>query len=50
MEDEGIIRAYRAKIDPARVGLPITAFIRMSIVGNVLAKLTGVRPRHARDR
>ena len=25
---------------PASVGLPITAFIRMSIVGNVLAKLT----------
>ena len=40
MEDEGIIRAYRAEINPARVGLPITAFIRMSIVGNVLAKLT----------
>jgi Lrp/AsnC family leucine-responsive transcriptional regulator len=40
MEDEGIIRAYRAEIDPARVGLPITAFIRMSIVGNVLVKLT----------
>ena len=45
MEDEGIIRAYRAEIDPSSVGLPITAFIRMSIVGNVLAKLTerGVR-------
>ena len=40
MEDEGIIRAYRAEIDPARVDLPILAFIRMSIVGNVLAKLT----------
>jgi Lrp/AsnC family leucine-responsive transcriptional regulator len=40
MEDEGIIRAYRAEIDPARVGLPIMAFIRMSVVGNVLAKLT----------
>lgn len=40
MEDEGIIRAYRAEIDPMRVGLPITAFIRMSIVGNVLVKLT----------
>ncbi|HEV2487801.1 MAG TPA: Lrp/AsnC family transcriptional regulator [Terracidiphilus sp.] len=40
MEDEGIIRAYRAEIDPSSVGLPITAFIRMSIVGNVLAKLT----------
>ena len=40
MEDEGIIRAYRAEIDPSSVGLPITAFIRMSIVGNVLEKLT----------
>jgi Lrp/AsnC family leucine-responsive transcriptional regulator len=40
MEDEGIIRAYRAEIDPAKIGLSITAFIRMSIVGNVLARLT----------
>ncbi len=40
MEDAGIIRAYRADISPAQVGLPITAFIRMSIVGDVLAKLT----------
>lgn len=40
MEDEGIIRGYRAEIHPSSVGLPITAFIRMSIVGNVLAKLT----------
>ncbi len=40
LEDEGIIRAYRADISPLSVGLPITAFIRMSVVGNVLAKLT----------
>ena len=40
MEEEGIIRAYRAEIDLANVGLPITAFIRMSVVGNGLAKLT----------
>ncbi len=40
MEDAGIIRAYRADISPSRVGLPITAFVRMSIVGDVLAKLT----------
>jgi len=33
LEDAGIIAGYRAEIDPARVGLPITAFIRMSIVG-----------------
>jgi len=29
MEDEGIIRAYRAEISPSHVGLPITAFIRI---------------------
>ncbi|MGC9157646.1 MAG: Lrp/AsnC family transcriptional regulator [Terracidiphilus sp.] len=40
MEDEGIIRAYRADISPLHIGLPITAFIRMSVVGDVLAKLT----------
>lgn len=40
MEDQGIIRGYRAELDPARVGLPVTAFIRMSITGDVLAKLT----------
>ena len=40
MEDEGIIRAYRADISPLSVGLPITAFIRISVVGNVLLKLT----------
>jgi len=40
MEDEGIILAYRAEISPLQVGLPITAFIRMSIVGDVLPRLT----------
>ena len=40
MEDEGIILAYRAEISPSHVGLPITAFIRMSIVGDVLPRLT----------
>lgn len=40
MEEEGIIRGYRAEISPRHVGLPITAFIRMSIAGDVLAGLT----------
>jgi len=40
MEAEGIIRAYRAEISPMSVGLPITAFIRLSVVGDVLAKIT----------
>lgn len=33
LEDAGIISGYRAEIDTAKVGLPITAFIRMSISG-----------------
>ncbi len=40
MEEAGIILAYRAEISPLQVGLPITAFIRMSIVGDVLPRLT----------
>ncbi len=33
LEDAGIITGYRIEIDMAKVGLPITAFIRMSISG-----------------
>jgi Lrp/AsnC family transcriptional regulator, leucine-responsive regulatory protein len=33
MEDAGVITGYRVEIDTAKVGLPITAFIRMSITG-----------------
>jgi Lrp/AsnC family leucine-responsive transcriptional regulator len=33
LEDGGVITGYRADIDAAKVGLPITAFIRMSITG-----------------
>lgn len=33
LEFAKIITGYRAEIDTAKVGLPITAFIRMSIVG-----------------
>ncbi len=33
LEDAGVIRGYRVEIDTAKVGLPVTAFIRMSITG-----------------
>ncbi len=33
LEDVGIITGYRAEIDAAKIGYPITAFIRMSITG-----------------
>jgi len=33
MEDAGIITGYRADLDLSKVGLPVTAFVRMSITG-----------------
>jgi Lrp/AsnC family leucine-responsive transcriptional regulator len=33
LEDSGVITGYRAEIDTAKVGLPIIAFVRMSITG-----------------
>jgi Lrp/AsnC family leucine-responsive transcriptional regulator len=33
LEDAHIITGYRAEIDTSKVGLPITAFVRMSISG-----------------
>ena len=42
MEEAGIIVGYHADIDPMKVGLPITAFIRMSVVGDVFTRITAV--------
>ena len=42
MEDSGIIRGYRVDIDPAKIGLPIAAVIRTSVVGNVFDRLVKV--------
>src|SRR5258708_9381898 len=42
MEDAGIITSYHADIDPMKVGMPITAFIRMSVVGDVFTRITAV--------
>lgn len=33
LEDSKIITGYRVEIDTAKIGLPITAFVRMSITG-----------------
>jgi Lrp/AsnC family leucine-responsive transcriptional regulator len=42
LEDAKIITAYRAEIDTAKIGLPITAFIRMSISGVDYSKIIEV--------
>ena len=39
METAGIITGYHADVNPEKVGYPITAFIRMSITGNVSARI-----------
>jgi Lrp/AsnC family transcriptional regulator, leucine-responsive regulatory protein len=39
MEDAGIITGFRADVDPARIGLPIAAFIRISVAGDVYARV-----------
>lgn len=40
LEDAGVITGYRAEIDRAKIGLPITAFMRLSIGGDISTKLT----------
>lgn len=42
LEDAKIIVGYRAEIDAAKIGLPITAFIRMSIAGVDYSKIIEV--------
>ena len=42
LEDAKIITGYRAEIDMSKVGLPITAFIRMSISGVDYSKIIKV--------
>lgn len=42
LEAAGLVRGYRAEIDLAKLGLPILAFVRMSVVGDVLGRITAV--------
>lgn len=39
MEDAGIITGFHADVNPAKVGLPIAAFIRISVVGDVFSRM-----------
>lgn len=42
LEAAGVVTGYRAEVDLAKVGLPILAVVRMSAVGDVLARITSV--------
>ncbi|MDH3493255.1 MAG: Lrp/AsnC family transcriptional regulator [Acidobacteriota bacterium] len=39
LEEAGVITGYRAEIDTTKVGLPVTAFIRMAITGVDYSKI-----------
>lgn len=42
MEEAGIISSYRAEIDYKKVGLPVCAFIRVRVVGNLIPRVIDV--------
>src|ERR1051325_11168164 len=42
MEKVGIIRGYRVDLDPSRIGFPILAFFRISVVGQLLPRVIEV--------
>jgi len=42
LEEADVIRGYRAEINPALIGAPITAFIRVAVTGELLARFITV--------
>jgi len=45
LEAAGVVRGFRAEIDLAKVGLPILAVVRMSVMGDVLGRITEIAQR-----
>lgn len=46
MEEAGIILGYRAQINPAKVGLPILAFVNVKVGGENLARFMELAATH----
>lgn len=42
LEAAGVLTGYRAEVDLAKLGLPILAFIRVNVVGDVLGRITAL--------
>ena len=42
MEESGVIMGYRTAVDPAKVGLPVRAFVHVTVAGDKLAKFASV--------
>ena len=45
LEDSGVIERYIAVIDPAKVGLPVRAFIKITVPGDRLPHFNGLAQR-----
>ena len=45
LEDSGAIRGYHAQVDPVVVGLPLRAFIKVTIAGDKLERFAAVARR-----
>ncbi|HYL78957.1 MAG TPA: Lrp/AsnC family transcriptional regulator [Bryobacteraceae bacterium] len=42
LEEAGVILGYHAELDAAKVGMPIMAFIRISVTGEALRRVIGI--------
>lgn len=42
LEASGVIQGYRTVIDPARVGLPVRAFVKVTVAGDKLTRFATV--------
>ena len=42
LEENDVILGYRAVVDPAKVGLPVRAFVKVTIAGDKLAKFAAL--------
>jgi Lrp/AsnC family leucine-responsive transcriptional regulator len=42
LEERQVITGYRAMVDPAKVGLPVRAFVKVTVAGDKLAKFASL--------
>ncbi len=42
LEDNKVILGYRTAVDPARVGLPVRAFVKVTVAGDKLARFAAL--------
>ncbi len=42
LEDTGVILGYRAQVDSAKIGLPVRAFVKVTVPGDKLSSFTSV--------